>query len=178
MQFSDEFMKATHSGSEPAFWETDASPAQLPAQWRRKATMLREVLQLPDGYARPWELAAEALERSLSSWDNELLSLDCAAAESDKTVGHLRRVLRDGKVANHGTEAEPLIRRGDLSRKLGYLPEGQIVAAPTKPKLEARTATAARKELNSLNVAPKMPLIADWRLQIARDVVAEEANDG
>ena len=176
MQFSDEFMKSSHPGSEPAFWDTDAPPAQLPAQWRRNAKMLREVLQLPDGYVRPWELAAEALERSLGAWENELLPIEQAAAESSKTVGHLRRLIREERLANRGSESEPMLRRGDLSRKLGYLSDGEIVAAPVEPRRATTVPSRASNELGNA-VAPKLPMLSDWRLQIARDVVAEEAND-
>ena len=157
--------------------EAAVAPAELPIHWRRRAQEFREVFHLPEGFARQWELAAEALERSLSAWENELLSIDQAATESNKTVGHLRRLIRDERLANHGSESDPMLRRGDLSRKLGYLSDGEVVAAPVEPRVAQSVRYPASDELSSLGVARKVPMLAHWRLQIARAVVAEEAND-
>ena len=158
--------------------EATVAPAELPTHWRRRAQEFREVFHLPEGFARQWELAAEALERSLSAWENEHLSIEQAATESNRTVGHLRRLIREERLANHGSESDPMLRRGDLSRKLGYLSDGEGLATPVEPRVAPSVTSAASNDLSSIAVAPKMPMLADWRLQIARDVVAEEANDG
>lgn len=48
---------------------------------------------------------------------NELLSLERASQESGYHVDHLRRMIRDGKVASTRDRSHPLIRRRDLPIK-------------------------------------------------------------
>lgn len=73
---------------------------------------LTELAALADGYAT--EVLAGIL-----SWQDELLDLDQAAAESGFTKDHLGFLIRDQKIPNSGRKGSPRIRRKHLPRKPG-----------------------------------------------------------
>jgi hypothetical protein len=88
--------------------------AALAERWRGRAAELRRYA--PD-VANAFEDAAAEMEAFLTAVTNELLGLRAAAQESGYTVDHLRRLIREGQIANAGRPHSPRIRRGDLPRK-------------------------------------------------------------
>jgi len=70
--------------------------------------------------AATYRVAADELERDLDSWENELLSIKEAAAESGYCEETLRRRVRKGEIAaerSNGKNSHPRLRRGDLPTK-------------------------------------------------------------
>ena len=85
--------------------------------WREDAAVLRR---------RGARRAAALLERLAAELEEdwrthdahaELVDLNRAAHLSGYTRGHLRRLLMDGALSNHGTDAFPLVCVADLPRK-------------------------------------------------------------
>jgi hypothetical protein len=92
------------------------TPSELPAHWRGKAEDLRP---FAPAAAEAFAHAAQELEESLREQDEEVLTLEDAAAESGYSPDHLGTLIRQGKVANVGRKHAPGIRRRDLPRKPG-----------------------------------------------------------
>src|SRR5581483_11980447 len=97
----------------------------LVSRWRERAGALR-TWGGSEGAARAWETAAAELEAALRAARDELLTLEAAATESGYSADHLGRLLRAGKLPNAGRPHAPRIRRGDLPRKPGGLPQPVI----------------------------------------------------
>ncbi len=104
-----------------------AALAQLPTVFRQKAAMLRS-----DGGAdQPavaWERAAEIIECALVGHLDESLSLEDAATESNYTVGHLRRLNREGKMP---IEPDGTVLRRYLPKKPGARVASNLTEAPS-----------------------------------------------
>lgn len=92
-------------------------PANLPAAYRRKADALE---RYAPAAAEAFREAAELAQAALHESEMEALTLETAEPESGYTRGHLRRLIAEGKIPNHGTEEDPRILRRDLPRKPGY----------------------------------------------------------
>lgn len=85
--------------------------------WRADA----EVLRRRGAVARAamLERLAAELEEDLARDAPPLVDLGRAADLSGYTRGHLRRMLMEGGLVNHGSEARPLVLAADLPRKPG-----------------------------------------------------------
>ena len=94
------------------------SAAELPTSWRHRAELFRRHGAEPQ--ACTCEALAAELEAALYAERLEAVPLDAAERASGYTRGHLRRELREGKIPNAGTEAEPMILRAHLPRKPGH----------------------------------------------------------
>ena len=79
--------------------------------WENGATEVADV----------WNLAADRLEAWAEEQANQLLDLTAAARESGYSPDQLRRYLDEGRLADHGRPRAPLVRRGDLPRRLPRL---------------------------------------------------------
>jgi hypothetical protein len=97
--------------------------------WREDAAVLRR---------RGARRAAALLERLAAEIEEdwcgqdaraELVDLNRAADLSGYTRGHLRRLIVDGALTNHGTDAKPLVCVADLPRK----PARTIPSSPERP---------------------------------------------
>ena len=97
--------------------------------WREDAAVLRR---------RGARRAAALLERLAAEIEEdwcgqdaraELVDLNRAADLSGYTRGHLRRMLTEGALTNHGTDAKPLLIVADLPRK----PARTIPSSPERP---------------------------------------------
>jgi len=121
------------------------SPAQLAQGWRARAAQLRH-WGGADGTARTWELAAEELDDALRRQSDDVLSLGEAAAASGYSADHLARLIREGKIPNAGRPNAPRVRRGDLPRKAGALPD-----VPATPMFDPTQ--IARSVVNSMSGA-------------------------
>ena len=97
-------------------WREDA--AVLRRRGARRAAALLERLAA--------ELEADLREAAVP----ELVDLGRAVELSGYTRGHLRRMLVDGDLTNHGTEAKPLVRVADLPRKARTTP-----SSPARPTM-------------------------------------------
>lgn len=80
---------------------------------RSKAFELREVFG-DEARARSIEWAAETIEAAIRLEYEEVLSLRSASRRSGYSIDHLSRLLRSGKIPNHGRWGAPLIRAADL----------------------------------------------------------------
>lgn len=89
-------------------------PTSLPIAWRERAETLRRYA--PE-VARVFEECAADLEEALDSTGSELLTLRDAAAWSGYSADHLGRLMRLGKLSNHGRPHSPRLRRSELPRK-------------------------------------------------------------
>jgi excisionase family DNA binding protein len=87
-------------------------------QWRARAHVF-------DDHACPAPAAAlrnaaQELERDLSRWADEILSIEEAAEECGYSPEHLRRLVREGKLSTertNGSGSRIQVRRGDLPAK-------------------------------------------------------------
>lgn len=113
--------------------------SDLPLGWRQRAEELRR-WAAAEGAARALEQAAADLECALRESAMEPLDLDVAAAESGYSRGHLRRMIRDGKVPNAGTDDGPMILRCHLPHK----PGASNGVAPLRLKGSSSKAQVAR----------------------------------
>lgn len=88
---------------------------QLAAALRSEAALLRRWGAGSQAVAA--EHAAARIEGALTEWSVEDLTVAAAAAESGYSEAHLRRLVAECRIANHGSPGRPRIRRGDLPRK-------------------------------------------------------------
>lgn len=114
-----------------------AALARLPHEFRDNAATLRR-LGGSEEVAHAWEQAALAADNALRAALLEPLTLEVAAEESGYTRSHLRRMLRDGTLANSGTDAESVILRKDLPRKPGFGVDRKPVQAASSRVQAAR----------------------------------------
>lgn len=96
----------------------DRCPWVLPDRWRKLAKQQRELGAEAQACTLDW--CADRLQVSVQRWLDERLSPTDAARESGYSPDHIRRLIRQGKVANAGDDASPKIRRQDLPRKPGH----------------------------------------------------------
>jgi hypothetical protein len=89
---------------------------ELIARWRGRCDAWRRLGVSVNGEAIAREIVAD-LEQLVESQDEELLTLSKASAASDYHAESLSRLIRQGKLANHGTTRRPLVRRADLPHK-------------------------------------------------------------
>jgi len=111
---------------------------QLATRWRQRAAELRP---FAEPAARAFELAADELAASLAQGDGELLTLKEASRESQYSVDHLARRVREGSIPNAGRPHAPRIRRADLPRRAPVAHgarSGYDVAADARDLLSAR----------------------------------------
>jgi hypothetical protein len=111
--------------------------AALVLTWRDRAASLRR--HAPE-VANAWEDAASELEASLRHTGADLLSLQAAARESGYSSDHLGRLIRTGRLTNHGREHAPKVRRGELPRK--PVKVCRLASGPKGPSMEALTREA------------------------------------
>jgi hypothetical protein len=112
-------------------------PSDLVAVWRERAAALRR-------YAPPvataYEDAAAELEKALQATGADLLTLQAAARETGYSADHLGRLIRTGRLANHGRERAPKVRRCELPNKTGAA--RRLAPGPKGPNMEALTREA------------------------------------
>ena len=98
--------------------------------WREDAAVLRR--RGARRAAALMERLAAELEEDWRAQDAraELVDLNRAVELSGYTRGHLRRLITEGALTNHGTDAKPLVIAADLPRKARAVPSG-----PERPTL-------------------------------------------
>jgi hypothetical protein len=106
--------------------------SSITSRWRADAAVLRRY-----GCRR----AAAVLERCADELDEELgrdvlVGLAEAEAITGYTRGHLRRLVREKTLANHGTDRAPQFRPGDLPRKPGYRRLDEITPSRGQPSIK------------------------------------------
>ena len=90
--------------------------AELAARWRADAQVFRRYGST--GRARMLERLADELEQTTGEDAAAVVGLTAAAKLSGFTRGHIRRMVRDGRLIPAGIEdGKPLIRVADLPRK-------------------------------------------------------------
>jgi len=99
-----------------------SGPAPLAKKWRAKASVLRECLE--DQKAKLYEIVATELEEWWHDYQNQVLTVAEAAAESGYSPSHLFHAVEDGTIANAGRRGAPRIRRRDLPRKSAHRSKG------------------------------------------------------
>lgn len=104
----------------------DRAHHPLAQKWREEAAVYER-----DGQpgAAMLRRVANELEEHEENWDNEVLTLDEAAAESGYHKDSLSRMMSEGKVPNAGKPGAPRIRRRDLPRKPRTQPVSQSATA-------------------------------------------------
>ncbi|MGE3617166.1 MAG: hypothetical protein AB7L66_14945 [Gemmatimonadales bacterium] len=97
-------------------------PEEFVAKWTNEAEAMRQRAALVSG--------ALLLEEILRDFDavtrgraDEPLTLSAGAAESGYSAEYLGTLIRQGKIQNAGRSHAPRIRRQDLPRKAGRLPD-------------------------------------------------------
>lgn len=99
----------------PAGASRGMSLTDLLAVWRDKAKLLRPYAPAA---AEAYAAAAYELEGALADYQNALLNTAAASRECGYSAQHLRRLIREGKLHNYGRKNAPLVRRGELPRKI------------------------------------------------------------
>jgi hypothetical protein len=104
----------------------ELAPTDLPPRWRAKAELLRPYAPAA---AEAYAATAWELECALAEHQNMLLNTAAAARECGYSAQHLRRLIREGRLHNYGRKNAPLVRRGELPKKV--MPSGglQLVAS-------------------------------------------------
>ena len=115
--------KPTLTASQEA--ASGASEHDLVTGWRQRAENLEPY---SPAAAKAFRQCADDLEATLRSAALEDLTLTEASELSGYSVDHLARLVRDGKIPNAGRPRAPRIRRGDLPRRAGTLPQSAPVA--------------------------------------------------
>jgi len=77
--------------------------------------------------------------------DDDVLTLAKAAAISGYSEDHLGRLVKVGTLANYGRKHAPLVRRSDLPRKPGALPDERENARISDPRRVALSAIRSIK---------------------------------
>lgn len=85
----------------------------LPHRWRERAEHLHRYGRA-EAAAAIWKLAADELDEKLQEEADELVNLTDAARRSGYSPDHLGRLVREGKLVNHGARHAPKVRAGDL----------------------------------------------------------------
>ena len=122
-------------------------PTDLAAQWRTDADTLRKRGAVAQAVAV--ESCADELERELARWEDQLLSITEAAAESGLSEETLRRQVRLGKLPAErrpGKNTHLRIRRRDLCDLRG---------ARRVPKLDSPPSTAYDPLTDARNIAQR-----------------------
>jgi hypothetical protein len=112
-------------------------PAALVVAWRERASLLRRYA--PE-VANAWEDAAGELEARLRETEADLLTLQAAARETGYSADHLGRLVKAGRLANHGKSGAPKVRRGELPRKPAK--RARLALQPGGAHMEALTREA------------------------------------
>ncbi|MGI8767470.1 MAG: hypothetical protein ACR2KM_13320 [Gemmatimonadaceae bacterium] len=85
--------------------------------------------------AKVMDLVVRELEQVEASSSAQALGLADAARESGYSVEQLSRMVRNGTITNAGRKGKPLIRIGDLPRRLGLgfrsLDRSNMIQLPT-----------------------------------------------
>jgi hypothetical protein len=111
----------------------------LAAKWQQEASEQRD----------QWrnETAASVLDRArgellsaLHKEGGELLNLSQAARESGYTADHIGRLVKEGKLCNHGRPHAPRVRRGDLPRKPQVLRDSSAIHRVASTRMETALA--------------------------------------
>src|SRR5687767_3771453 len=95
--------------------------AALVAKWREEATLLRR--RGASAQADAAESYAAELEAAVREWQLAELTLDDAAQESGYSYSALQKKLANGELGNVGGKGTPRVRRGELPKKAGRIPE-------------------------------------------------------
>jgi hypothetical protein len=90
------------------------------ARWLTRRDELRRFGALVVGADLLDELLAD-VSAILRTAEDDLMTPTEAARECGYSAEHLARLVREGKLINHGRPHAPRIRRGDLPRKVGPL---------------------------------------------------------
>jgi hypothetical protein len=96
--------------------QSSPTPAALAARWREDAQVFRRYGAA--GRARMLEVMADEVERAAGTDQAATVDLSTAAELSGFTRAHLRRLIRDGKLA--ATPDGSRVRTSDLPRKPGH----------------------------------------------------------
>jgi hypothetical protein len=99
--------------------------------WRQDAAVLRRYGAVRA--AQMVERLAAELESDARTPAGELVDLAGAVALSGFTRGHLRRLVRDEKLRNLGSETAPMFRASELPRKPGYVSGRAALTLHTTP---------------------------------------------
>ena len=122
-------------------------PTDLVARWRDDAATLRNRGAVAQAVAV--ESCADELERELARWEDQLLSITEAAAESGLSEETLRRHVRLGKLPAErrpGKNTHLRIRRRDLCR---------VRSAGRVPKVDSPASTAYDPLTDARNIAQR-----------------------
>lgn len=98
---------------------------RLIERWRQDAKVLRA--NRHKKCAERLEDRANELEQAIHESGSQLLTLAGAARVCGYTADHLGRLIREGKLFNHGRARAPRVRLGDLPRK-PVLPSHQVIS--------------------------------------------------
>ena len=116
---------------------------ELLDRWRVRRDEWRRLGVSVDGARLCEEILAD-LEQ-LDAAEEEALSLVSAASECGYSADHLGRLVRSGQIPNVGRANAPKVRRRDLPRKPGALPD---VAGFVQTKADRRRIAASVLTLN------------------------------
>jgi hypothetical protein len=125
------------SRSKPVGSPERPGPETLVATWRDRAASLQRYA--PE-VSNALEDAASELEACLRDTGADLLTLQAAARETGHSADHIGRLVRTGKLENHGRKHSPKVRRGDLPRKAAR--RARLALQPGGAHMEALTREA------------------------------------
>ena len=122
---------------------------QLIARWKSRQDEWRRLGASVSGEAVASEIIGD-LEAHATSRDEELLTPRQAATQCGYHVESIGRLIRSGRLANHGTARRPLVKASELPRRapaqatLAKRPPTRVVSAPSATDAIARDVIAGR----------------------------------
>lgn len=109
---------------------------ELPLTWRARAAQLR---RYAPAAAQAFEDAATDLEKGLSGYLDEPLTLPQAAKESGYSADYLGELVRDGALPNAGRKGKPAIKRRFVPKKATRKEEEPTSEATSAAPMPAAT---------------------------------------
>ena len=116
------------------------SPEAFAAKWSSEAKAMHHLGAMVNGSALLTDVLCD-FDAVICSYADELLTLAQAAGESGYSIDHLGRLVRTGKLANHGQVGSPRVRRSELPKK------------PNRPTVGPESSWHAAQRVIALNKA-------------------------
>ena len=116
------------------------------ARWMARSEECRRFRAQVDGETMCGEIIADLRELASGGSEHDLLNLREAAETSGYNEDTLGRMIRDGRLTNHGRQGAPRVKRGDLPKKAPALTgESAVVSLSSRRQVVRAVVHSKRK---------------------------------